>query len=213
MEEAIFSEDYFSKGEGTMEKQYIISISREFGSGGHVIAEKIAKDLGIPLYDRNILDDIAKEKKTNVENFEKFDEKPRNHVLSRTVRGYSNSMEENLVEMQFDYLRRKADTGESFVVVGRCAETALKNREGLISIFILGDRDKKIERVMDKYRLNESDAINKINRHDKTRKAYHNAYSKGKWGDSRNYDLCINSSRLGVEKTAEALERYINDRR
>ena len=207
------SEEHYSKGEVTMKKQLIISISREFGSGGHVIAEKIAKDLGLPLYDRNILDEIAAEKNTKAEHLEKFDERPKNRVLSRTVRGYSNSMEENLAEMQFDYLKRKADSGESFVVVGRCAETVLKDREGLVSIFILGDRDKKIKRIEERYHLGESDAIAKMNRHDRKRKAYHNAYSKIKWGDSRNYDICVNSSRLGVEGTAEALERYINDRK
>lgn len=195
-----------------MGKQTIISISREFGSGGHAIAEKIAKDLGLPLYDRNILEEIAAEKKTKVEHLEKFDEKPRNPILSRRVRGFSNSVEENVSEMQFDYLKRKADSGESFVVVGRCSETVLRDREGLISIFILGDRDKKIARVKEKYELSETEAVAKINRHDRKRKQYHNTYSKYKWGDSRNYDICVNSSCLGIEKMAEVLEDYIKIR-
>lgn len=113
-----------------MEKQVMISISREFGSGGRQIAEKVAEDLGLPLYDRNLLDAIAKEKDVDAEHLQKFDEKPRNPILSRSVSGYSNSMEENLVKMQFEYLQKKADSGESFVVLGRCAETALKGREG-----------------------------------------------------------------------------------
>ncbi len=195
-----------------MEKQVIIAIGREFGSGGHAIAEQIAKDMGLKLYDRNILEEIAEEKSTKTEVLEKYDEKPRNYILTRRVRGYSNSMEENLAEMQFEYLKKKADTGESFVIVGRCAETILHGREGLITIFVIGDREAKIKRIEKKYELSRSEAISKMNRHDKHRKMYHNKYSKYKWGDSRNYDLCINSSRLGVEGTAKALEVYIKDR-
>lgn len=192
-----------------MDKQVIISISREYGSGGHVIAEKIAKDLGVSLYDRNILDEIAKEKETSVEQLEHLDEKPRNPLLSRRVRGFSNSMEENLAEMQFEYLENKADSGESFVVLGRCSETVLKDREGLVSIFIVGDREVKSARVMEKFSLSKEEADVKIFRHDRLRRQYHNRYSDFKWGDARKYDICINSSRLGLERTAEILEDYV----
>ncbi|MEE1248430.1 MAG: cytidylate kinase-like family protein [Lachnospiraceae bacterium] len=195
-----------------MEKQVIVAISREFGSGGHAIAEQIAKDMGIKLYDRNILEEIAEEKSTKAEVLEQYDEKPRNYILTRRVRGYSNSMAENLAEMQFEYIKKKAESGESFVIVGRCAETVLHGTEGLITIFILGDRSAKIKRIEEKYKLSEAEAIAKMNRHDKHRKMYHNKYSKYKWGDSRNYDVCLNSSRLGVEGTVKALEEYINDR-
>lgn len=195
-----------------MAKQIMISISREFGSEGRAIAEKVAKDLGLSLYDRNILDAIAQEKNIKVEHLEKFDEKPRNPILSRSVGGHSNSMEENLVKMQFEYLQKKADSGESFVVVGRCAETALKDKEGLISVFVLGDKDTKLAHVKDKYQLSDSEAALKMIRHDTKRKVYHNRYSDFKWGDSRGYDLCINSSKLGIEKTAAMIESYVKER-
>ena len=136
-----------------MAKQMIISIGREFGSGGHAIAELLAKDLGIKMYDRNMLDEIAREKDVDVKNLEEFDEKPRKFLISRRVRDYSNSMEEIIAEMQFDYIRKKADSGESFIIVGRCAETVLKGREGLISIFILGNKKEKLARVMEKNNL------------------------------------------------------------
>ena len=138
-----------------MGKQVIIAISREFGSGGHAIAEQVAKDMGLKLYDRTILEEIASEKRTKAEVLEKYDEKPRNSILTRRVRGYSNSMAENLAEMQFEYLKKKADSGESFVIVGRCAETVLHENRGLISIFILGDRAAKIKRIEEKYALSE----------------------------------------------------------
>lgn len=195
-----------------MAEQIMIAISREFGSGGHEIADRIAKDLGLTIYDRNILDEIAEEKNVEVEYLEKYDEKPKRLIISRRVGAYSNSMEEILADMQFEYIRKKADSGESFVIVGRCAETVLRDREGLISIFILGDREAKLARIKEKFQLNDADALAKMLRHDKKRKQYHNRHSDGKWGDSRNYDLCINSSRLGIDKTVELLEDYIRER-
>lgn len=195
-----------------MGKQIMISVSREFGSEGHAVAAKVAKDMGLPLYDRNMLDAIAQELGMDVEHLEKYDEKPRNVVLSRSVGGHSNSMEENLVRMQFEYLQEKADSGESFVVVGRCAETALKGRDGLISVFVLGDREAKLSHVKEQYQISDTEAALKMARHDSRRKAYHNRYSEYKWGDSRGYDLCINSSRLGIEKTALMIENYVKER-
>ena len=120
-----------------MDKQLIISIGREFGSGGHEIAEMLAERFELNLYDKNLLEQIANDKNLNVKNLEKYDEKPRNMWMTRTVRGYSNSAEENLANMQFEYLKKAAADGESFIVVGRCAETILKNNPALISMFIL----------------------------------------------------------------------------
>ena len=194
------------------EKQFIISISREYGSAGHEIAQKLAEELGLPLYDRNILEQIADKMNTSVEVLEKYDERPRNKFLTRTVNGYSNSMEENLSQMQFDYLRSVAKEGNSFVVVGRCSETVFRSHEGLVSIFVTGDRETKISHVMEKYQLSRGDAIAKINRHDKKRKAYHNHFSDHKWGSSLTYDLCINSSRLGVDLSVDILKKYLEDR-
>lgn len=192
-----------------MAKQIIVSISREYGSGGHLIGEMIAKDLGLNFYDRNMLDEIAEEKGFDTERLHKYDEKPRNLILTRTVKDHTNSMAQIVAEMQFDYIRSKADSGESFVIVGRCADTVLKGREGLISIFVTGDREDKIAHVGAKYNLTEDKAAAKMLRHDKTRKLYYNRYSSTKWGDSRYHDLCINSSRLGYEGTAKLLEEFV----
>lgn len=196
-----------------MEKQLIISIGREFGSGGHEIAEMLAKRFNLSLYDHNILEEIAAEKKIEATHIGKYDEVPKNFFFSRTVRGYSNSVEENVANMQFDYLQDKASRGESFVVVGRCSETILKPYDGLISMFILGDWEHKVERVMRLYNLSHAEAEVFIIRQDKKRKNYHNYYCKGKWGDSRNYDISVNSSKLGEEATAEMLAEYIMKRK
>lgn len=193
-------------------KQVIISIGREYGSAGHEIAAILAEKLQMPLYDHNLLDEIAREKNVLPDKLVKYDEYPRNRIFYRSVNGFSNSPEENVAHMQFEFLKDKAAKGESFVVVGRCSEEILKEYPGLITFFILGDMDKKIERIQKVRNMSESEAKSRIYAHDKKRKAYHNYYCSGKWGDSRNYDFSINSSRLGVEETVEIILQYIYKR-
>lgn len=196
-----------------MSQQLIITLSREFGSGGHVIAEKLAEKFNIPLYDSNILKEIAIEKNVEHSELERYDEVPKNRLFSKSRRGMTNSPEENTANLQFKYLRDKAESGESFIVVGRCADTVLKGYPGMVSIFVLGDKEAKIERICERLNLSKFDADIILNRQDKNRKSYHNYYCPVKWGDSRNYDICINSTRLGIDKTADFLETYINERR
>lgn len=192
-----------------MERQLIVAISREFGSGGHVIARDIAERFGLPVYDRNLLHDISAEKNVDASNLIQYDEVPKNRFLSRRVQGHTNSPEENIAQMQFEYLKKKAASGESFVVIGRCAETVLKGAEGLITIFVTGDMDAKIERTAKSKEISKKEAEKMILSMDKQRKAYHNHYSEHRWGDSRYYDICINSSRLGIDETTEVLVTYI----
>ena len=192
-----------------MNKQVIIALSREYGSGGHYIAEKLAKELDILLLDHNMLDQISVEKGFSLEVLKKYDEAPKKAFVSRTIRGMSNSIEENIAKIQFDYIKEKADEGNSMIVVGRCGEYVLKEYASLISIFITGDMDDKIKRIMKVRNMDENDAAKAIARHDIKRKMYHNCYVDTKWGDSRYYDLCINSSKLGLEQTVELLKDYI----
>ncbi len=196
-----------------MEKQLIISVGREYGSGGHEIAEKLAMHYSIQLLDHNLLDEIAAKKNVKMDHLKDLDEKHKNPLSSRTVRGYSSSPEENMLYLQFDYLRDKADAGESFVIVGRCSETILKQYDSLVSIFILADRNKRIERIMRLYHLTESQAIKKIREKDTNRRRYHNSFCVGKWGDCKNYDLSLNSSKLGIDGSVKLLTEYIDKRR
>lgn len=193
-------------------RQLIISVGREYGSGGHVIAEELARRFQIPFYDYHLIGEIAAGKKVDVKTLERFDELPKIPFFSRTVNGFSNSPQENLANMQFDFLKKKAAQGESFVIVGRCSEHILKEYEGLVSIFILGDMDEKIKRIMEREHTDSIGAQESIAHHDRKRKTYHNHFCRGKWGDSRNYDLSINSSKLGIEKTIDMLEEYIRRR-
>ncbi len=195
-----------------MSKQMIISISREYGSGGHEIARMLAERLGVSFYDRNMLDEIADEMDVDVENLHKYDEKRKLPIIRRTVRGHSNSPEQIVAEFQFDYLRKKAESGESFVVVGRCAEHILREYSGMIPIFILGDEDEKSKRVQMVRNVSDSEARSIMARHDRTRKYYHNYHCPNKWGDSRSYEISINSSKLGLDATVELLMDFIRIR-
>lgn len=196
-----------------MSSQFIISIGREFGSAGHEIAQHLAEHYNIPLLDHNLLDEIAFEKNVDANKLKYHDEKNRKPGLYRTVKGLSSHPEDNVALLQFDYLRKKAENGESFVIVGRCSEDILKEYKGLISIFILGDMDCKVERIKKLYNLSDFHAKKFIKEKDTKRKRYHNSYCEGKWGDSRNYDISINSSKTGLDNTLKLLIDYIDMRR
>ena len=192
-----------------MDKQIIISIGREFGSGGHQIATDISKHFNLPLYDKSILENIAKEKGVDVNELCKFDEIPKNRLFFIFFQGHSSSPEEAIANMQFDFLREKASSGESFVVVGRCANSILKEYDGLISVFVTADMEKKIDRVAEYFDIDREQAHDIIVKNNKKRKLYHNFYCKEKWGDSRHYELIINTSRIGIPQAKEIVQAYV----
>lgn len=196
-----------------MEKQLILTVGREFGSAGHEIAEKLAKHFNVPLYDKNLLKEVLDDKGVQSNEVEKYDESHKKIGIYRSVRGLDSSPETIIANMQFEFLQKKAERGESFVVVGRCAESILKDHPAMISIFILGNAQDKKERIIRLYKISSDEAEKLRKEKDAKRKKYHNTYCEGKWGDSRNYDISINSSKLGVEKTLQMLIEYINERR
>lgn len=192
-----------------MGKQLIITVGREFGSGGHIIAAKLAEHFGIQLLDSNILAEVAKKSNASEEYLKKYDESARNLFFSRTVNGFSNSPEEIIAQMQFDYIKHKADAGESFVVIGRCADYILRENPALVRVFVLGDTEAKIKRTAEREGISEDKAKIRMEQADKRRKYFHNTHSENKWGDSRSYDITVNSSKLGLDSTAELLIKYI----
>lgn len=195
-----------------MRDQLIISLGREFGSGGHEIARRLAERFNLPLLEENLLQKIAQEKGMDTNAVGAYDEKPKLHGVYRTVHGFNNSPEEAVVQMQFDYMKELAAKGESFLVVGRCAEEVLKDYDCMVSIFVLADPEFKLKRIMDREDIGREKAMSLMERKNRKRKVYHNQYCKGKWGDSRNYEVCINSSKLGIEGTTDMLESYIRAR-
>lgn len=193
-----------------MNKQIIIAIGREYGSSGHKVGEKLSEKLGIPLFDRNLLEMFADENELNAGELQKYDEVPRNKFFSRKVRGHTSSPAENVANIQFRLLKGFAYDDESFIVVGRCGDEVLKEFDGLIKVFLTCDEDVKIKHVMEKYNLNEKEAKKKMERHNRRRRAYHDYFCKEpKWGIAGSYDLCINTAKLGVEGTADFIYEYI----
>lgn len=195
-----------------MGEQIIISVGREFGSGGHEIAERLSKHYNIPLYDKEIFEHVEKKGAISADIAQYFDEKPVNPIFYPiTMDGSNLPLEQTVANHIFDFIRTKGEQQkESFVIVGRCAEYVLRDNPNMISVFILGDKDVKLKRVMEKFDLDEKAAFNRMKKADKMRKTYHNFYADGKWGDSRCYDICVNSSTLGIDKTLEALIAYID---
>ena len=194
-------------------EQLIIAVGRESGSGGHEIAKRLSEQYQIPFYDKNILQEIAYERDLNHEELSQFDEKNRNKLIYRTVRGMNSSPEHNVAELQFDYLRQMANDKKSFVVVGRCAETVLKYNKNMISVFVTGDEENKLARIMETYGTTKEESLIYMNSKNKKRKKYHNTYCTFKWGDSRNYDLSINSSKTGIEGTVKIIADYVDEAR
>jgi cytidylate kinase len=200
-----------------MGKQIIIALSRTYGSGGHEIGQLLADRLGIDLLDRELLEHMEKDGKVNAEKMEAYDEKPRNFLLSRTVRGlnqnHTNSPEEILAQKQFDYIRHKAASGQSFILVGRCGNEILRDYPDLVRIFIIGDKEARIQRIMRIRNMDRATAWVTIRRHDRSRRIYNNAHSEFKWGDPDSYDLMLSSTPLGsTQKCMEVLYDYLKFR-
>ncbi len=191
--------------------QIIISVGRQFGSGGHDIAEKLAEKFGITLYDNELITGIADKLGLSSDVIESYNERPKHKLMSSAMLGGNPTLEENIAKMQFDFLTSKAEKGESFVVVGRCSETVLKEYPCLVSVYITADIDFRTQRVMDYFTISKEKALSLIEKKDKERSAYHNYYCTMKRGDSALYDLCVNSGRLGIDKTVELIERYVKE--
>ena len=192
-----------------MKKQIIVAIGREHGSGGHYIADLIARELGVKLYDKVSIEKEITSGGYSEALVSEMDEKPVNFFTSRRIGRFSNSLEVIVAEKTFAMLRSKAAEGESFVVIGRCGEQVLENNPNCISIFICDDPQFKLNRVMNKLGLNAEQAIEEIRNVDRSRKNYHNYYCDTKWCDARGYDLTVKSNVLGCERTVEMLVGYI----
>ncbi len=192
-----------------MKNQVIVTIGREYGSAGHFIAGHLAQKLGFTLYDKRFFVECHDQIGYSAEIMEKYDEKPVNVLISRRVRNHTNSIESHVQNKVNEFILSKAASGESFVVVGRCADQVLRHNPNTIKVFITGHMDEKLERIMDIYKLSKEKAADKIKFHDKKRRYYHNTYSDMKWGDSRGYDICINSSIIGIDATVDILANYV----
>ena len=199
----------------------VITIGRQYGSAGREIGKMVAEYFDIKFYDRDLLTRAAKESGFCEEMIQNHDERPTNSFLYNLVMdtysfGYNNS---SFVDMpishkvflaQFDTIKKIAEEGPC-VIVGRCADYALAERTNVVDIFIYGNEECKIKRIMEKYELTENKARDMIIKKDKQRQSYYYYYSSKKWGRADSYDLCINSSVLGVEGTVKLITQYVED--
>ena len=203
-----------------MSNNLIITIGRQSGSGGKEIGQKIAERLGVKCYDKELLAMAAKESGLCEELFETRDEKPTKSFLYSLVMdsysfGYTSSgymdmpINHKVFLAQFDTIKALADK-ESCVIVGRCADYALEGYPNMVSVFITGDDDAKIRRLAERNNVTEAKAKEIMMKTDKERSSYYNYYSSKKWGDVRSYDLCINSSVLGIDGTVNMILDFAN---
>ena len=192
-----------------MKEQIIITIGREYGSGGHAIAKKVADAMGIACYDKNkLVEGTAKISGMNRSYVKKLDEKPAGFPFSGRIGAFEDSPESNVARKTFEYIRQIADSGESCVIVGRCADSVLRGNPNALRIFIVGDAEQKNQRLANIQQISLEEAEEERRETDRFRRAYHNFYSDTKWGDSRAYDLIVNSSRLGIQGTADFIKSF-----
>ena len=196
----------------------IITIGREYGSGGRQIGQEVAKYFGIKCYDKELLEHAANESGICKELFENHDERPTNSFLYSLVMdtysfGYSSSgftdmpMNHKVFLAQFDAIKKLASEGPC-VMVGRCADYALSEYKDCFSVFVHADTDWRINRLSQKHNKTAKEAKDMINKTDKSRSSYYNYYTNKKWGAASSYNLCVDSSKLGIDGAAKAIIQY-----
>lgn len=202
-----------------MKTNCVITIGRQFGSGGRYVGRMLAEKLGIPFYDKELLSEAAKQSVICEEIFEDHDEKPPRSLLFNLVTGmqvhgdagsYYMDMPLNhkIFLAQFDAIRSIADKSPC-VIVGRCADYVLKDRPNTISVFLKAEMQSKVERAVKYYGVDPQKAEDRIRKADKQRASYYNYYATATWGDVNNYDLCVDTGKLGVEGTVELIARFV----
>ena len=194
--------------------KYIITIARGFGSGGKTIGKMLSESLGIPYYDKDLIKLASEESGINEALFGKSDEKVKGGIFGKPKK-YSGELakpnssefvsEENLFGYQAEIIKNLADKG-SCIIIGRCADFVLKDRKDVIKVFIWADMPTCIKNANIVCGLSEREAEKQIERTDKARSAYYKAHTGKDWDDVRNYDLCLNTSRLSLKSAWRSLK-------
>lgn len=195
-----------------MKSHVIITVSREYGSGGHDIAVLLAQKLGWKLYDKDLLAMEAQESGYSPEQVEEA-EITHSSMLGLAIgnitgdKAYNMPLNDRLFNIQSSLIRTIADQ-QNAVIVGRCADAVLADYAPTIDIFIQGSRENRISRVMERENMTHTEAEKQITHIDKSRATYYNYYTDSKWGQRENYDMIINSD-IGIEDTADILYHYV----
>lgn len=196
-----------------MKKDIIITIGRQFGSGGKCVAEVLGRKLGIPVYDQELIMKAAQESGFSAEFFEQSDEKRRFFSLSSIFATAYSSETENymsdkgLFRIQCETIRNIAAQGPA-VIVGRCSDYVLRDMENKLDVFLTSPLEKRAARVAERQGIDYAKAMETVEREDRNREEYYNYYTFGNWGIASNYDLCIDSDKLGDEGTADMIIEF-----
>lgn len=186
----------------------IITISREFGSGGRFIGEEVAKKLGIAYYDKNIINQIAEESGLSPDYIQESAElSPKKGILAYALAGRDitgKSVEDMVYEVQRKVILELAEK-EPCMIIGRNADFILKDRDDVLNVFIHGNMPEKMKRICQLYNVSEQDAVKMMTDTDKRRMTNYNFYTDQRWGKASNYTLCLNSSQLGYDKCEEII--------
>lgn len=196
-----------------MKKDIIITIGRQFGSGGKCVAEVLGRKLGIPVYDQELIMKAAQESGFSAEFFEQSDEKRRFFSLSSIFATAYSSETENymsdkgLFRIQCETIRNIAAQGPA-VIVGRCSDYVLRDMKNKLDVFLTSPLEKRAARVAERKGIDYAKALETVEREDRNREEYYNYYTFGNWGVASNYDLCIDSDKLGDEGTADMIIEF-----
>lgn len=192
-------------------KKTIITIGRQYGSGGRLIGQKVAEALGIKCYNSELLIEAAKESGLCAEVFSKIDEKPISAFLSFSTGKYDSGempLNHKVFLAQMQTIRRIADR-ESCVIVGRCADYVLKDYDNVINVFIHAPLEDRVQRAIERDNIAPGKAEKRVRRIDKERASYYNFYSTKKWGVTDTYDISLDSSKFGIDGCAKIIEDLV----
>ena len=194
-----------------MKKNLVITISREFGSGGREIGERVAKELNIPFYDREIILKTAENSGLSEEYIEKEEQKVTSSLLFNLSAGGKQefpALADRIFISQSGAIQEYAQEG-SCVIVGRCADYALEEMDNVVSVFVHAPLEKRAARVAEYEKIDMAAAKKLALQNDKKRASYYNYYSNKKWGDGATYDLCVNTGKVGIFGAAEIIKNYV----
>ena len=186
-----------------MNEKFIITIGRQLGSGGRIIAQELAQILGISFYDKELIQRVSVESGVSSKFFEKADESVNPALTGGLLNDFFHDVflsNESLFQMQSDVIRKIAES-ESAVFVGRCADYILRDHPRAVHLFISANIDERVERLAKYQGISTEKSLALIEKTDKKRAAFYNYYSNKTWGAAKSYDLCINTSALGIEAT------------
>ena len=191
----------------TMEKQIIINIGRQFGAGGLGVAHELGRKLGIPVYDKELILKAAQDSGFSQIIFEESDEKKRFFSLSSIfANGFGDTenymSDRGLFKMQSQTIRKIAEQG-SAIIVGRCADYILRDMECTLNVFLTSPLEVRAARISERNGISLEEAEKLAEEKDKKREEYYNYYTFGNWGVASTYDLCLDSSKLEIEGSAE----------